>query len=78
MNSYHIRFYVNAKAFGPTVEVDASSPEAAQEAVEAMMRDGRVGINRADGVRTVLMSNALTAYEIIPAKGRAIVHASGD
>jgi len=78
MNNYHVRFYVNAKVFGPTVEVEASSPEDAQVAVESMMRDGRVGINRADGIRTVLMSNALTAYEIIPAKDRAAVHASGD
>ncbi len=78
MNSYHVRFYVNAKAFGPTVEVEASSVEDAQVAVESMMRDGRVGINRPDGMRTVLMSNALTAYEIIPAKGRAAIHTSGD
>ncbi|MGC4044050.1 MAG: hypothetical protein QM758_09650 [Armatimonas sp.] len=78
MKSYHVRFYVGAKVFGPTVEVEASSAEDAQAAVETMMRDGRVGINRADGIRTVLMSHALTGYEIIPADRRAAVHASGD
>jgi hypothetical protein len=78
MNTYHVRFFAHAKPFGPTVEVEANSPEDAQVAVETMMRDGRVGINRPDGVRTVLMSHALTAYEIIPAEGRAAVHTSGD
>jgi hypothetical protein len=78
MNTYHIRFLVSSKPFGSTIEVEANSPEDAQVAVETMMRDGRVGINRADGIRTVLMTHALTGYEIIPADGRIAVRASGD
>jgi hypothetical protein len=78
MKTYHVRFFVNTKPFGSTIEVEANSPEDAQVAVETMMRDGRVGINRADGIRMVLMTHALTAYEILPADGRIAVHASGD